>query len=42
MMAFRVPWVRETRLGIFGANYELRKQLVADYKGGLGEKPFIY
>jgi len=42
MMAFRVPWVRETRMGIFGANYELRKQLVADYKGGLGEKPFIY
>jgi len=42
MMAFRAPWVRETRMGLFGGNYELRKQLVADYKAGLGEKPFIY
>jgi hypothetical protein len=41
-MAFRVPWVRETRMSIFGANYEFRKQLVADYKAGLGKKPFIY
>jgi hypothetical protein len=42
IMAFRAPWVRETRMGLFGANYELRKQLVADYQAGLGEKPFEY
>jgi hypothetical protein len=42
MMAFRAPWVRDTRMGLFGANVEFRKQLVADYKAGLGEKPFIY
>ena len=42
MMAFRVPWTRETRLGLFGESYEIRKQLVADYKDGSGEKPFVF
>jgi hypothetical protein len=42
MMAFRPPWVRDTRLNLFGADYEVRKQLLEDYKNGVGEKPFIY
>ena len=42
MMAFRVPWTRETRIGLFGENYEIRKQLVADFKDGSGEKPFVF
>ena len=42
MMAFRVPWTRETRMGLFGESYEIRKQLVADYKDGSGEKPFVF
>jgi hypothetical protein len=42
MMAFRPPWVRDTRLNLFGANYEVRKTLLEDYKNGLGEKPFVY
>ena len=42
MMAFRPPWVRETRLNLFGADYEVRKALFEDYKNGTGEKPFIY
>ena len=42
MMAFHVPWNRDTRMGVFGANYELRKELVADYKNGTGDKPFIF
>jgi len=42
MMAFRAPWVRDTRLNLFGENYEIRKALVEDYKNGEGEKPFIY
>ncbi len=42
MMAFKPPWVRETRLNLFGESYEIRKALVADYKNGEGEKPFIY
>ena len=42
LMAFRAPWVRETRLNLFGANYEVRKMLLEDYKNGTGEKPFIY
>jgi hypothetical protein len=42
MMAFRAPWVRDTRLNLFGENYEIRKQLVADYKNGSGDKPFQF
>jgi hypothetical protein len=42
MMAFRVPWERETRLNLFGENWELHKQLVEDYKNGSGEKPFEF
>lgn len=42
MMAFRAPWVRDTRLNLFGANYEIRTQLLEDYKNGTGEKPFQF
>jgi hypothetical protein len=42
MMAFRPPWVRETRLNLFGANYELRKELMEEYRNGSGEKPFEF
>ncbi len=42
MMAFKVPWQRDTRIGIVGDNYLIRKQLVADYKAGIGEKPFEF
>ena len=42
LMAFRAPWARDTRIGLFGANYEIRKQLLDDYKNGGGEKAFPY
>lgn len=42
MMAFRLPWDRATRMGVFGANHDLRKVLLEDYKNGDGEKPFEY
>ncbi len=42
LMAFRAPWVRETRLNLYGENYELRKQLLREYKEGGGEKPFEF
>jgi hypothetical protein len=42
VMAFRVPWERETRLNLFRENWELHKQLVDDYKNGSGEKPFEF
>jgi hypothetical protein len=42
MMAFRYPWVRDTRLGLSGTDNELRKQLLEDYKNGNGEKPFQF
>jgi len=41
LMAFRLPWHRETRIGLFGQNFALRKELIADYKK-TGEKPFEY
>jgi hypothetical protein len=42
LMAFRPPWVRDTRLNLFGESYQLRKQLLEDYKNGSGDKPFQY
>lgn len=42
MMAFKVPWKRDTRIGLFGENYELRKMWVDDFKNGSGEKPFEF
>ncbi len=42
VMAFKVPWERDTRIGIMRENYQLRKELVADYKHGSGEKPFEF
>jgi hypothetical protein len=42
IMAFRAPWVRDTRLNLFGTNYEIRKQLMEDYRDGSGEKPFQF
>jgi hypothetical protein len=41
LMAFRVPWHRETRIGLLGENYRTRKELIADYKK-TGQKPFQY
>jgi hypothetical protein len=42
MMAFRVPWDRDTRMGLFGQNFEIRKALLEEYKNGDGEKPFVF
>ena len=42
LMAFRPPWVRATRLNLFGENYEIRKQLFDDYRNGGGDKPFQF
>ena len=41
IMAFQYPWNRDTRMGLFGENYVIRKQLLEDYKSG-GEKPFVF
>jgi hypothetical protein len=42
LMAFRVPWTRETRLGLFREDWEVRKELLSNYKAGLGPKPFLF
>lgn len=41
VMAFKLPWRREDRIGLGGEEYRVRKELVAEYKAG-GEKPFEY
>jgi hypothetical protein len=42
LMAFQVPWRRETRLGIGGDQYKNRKLMVAAYREGTAEKPFVF
>jgi hypothetical protein len=41
IMAFQVPWHRETRPGVFGQNFTLRKELLEGYKK-TGEKLFEF
>ena len=41
VMAFRNPWTRPTRPGLFGENFRMRQELVADYKK-TGEKGFVF
>jgi hypothetical protein len=42
IMAFKPPWDRSTRMGLFGENYEIRKDMVREYKEGSGQKLFEY
>ena len=42
IMAFRVPWNRDTRIGLFGPAGESRREMLLDYKAGLGPKPFTF
>ena len=41
VMAFKIPWTRETRTGLWGKNFELRNELLTFYKNS-GEKPFEF
>jgi hypothetical protein len=41
VMAFKMPWRREDRIGLGGDEYRIRKELLAEYRAG-GEKPFEY
>lgn len=42
VVAFKRPWNRDTRIGLFGESYLVRKQLLAAYKDGSGGKPFEF
>jgi hypothetical protein len=42
LMAFRAPWSRDTRLGLFGQDGKVRRELINEYKAGLGPKPFLF
>ncbi|HYK35506.1 hypothetical protein [Alloacidobacterium sp.] len=41
VMAFKLPWHRENRIGLNVDEHRIRKELIAEYKAG-GEKPFEY
>jgi hypothetical protein len=41
VMAFKLPWHREDRIGVNVEEHRIRKELIADYRAG-GEKPFEY
>jgi hypothetical protein len=41
VMAFRVPWHRDMRMGIFGRNHQVRKEMLEAYHE-TGVKPFEY
>jgi hypothetical protein len=41
VMAFRFPWNRETRMGLFGKNHRIRQELIETYHV-TGEKAFEY
>jgi hypothetical protein len=42
LMAFKQPWNRDYRMGIFGENFVKRQQLLADYKNHGGARPFEF
>ena len=42
LMAFKQPWNRDTRMGIFGENFVKRQEMLADYKYNGGPKPFEF
>jgi len=41
IMAFEVPWHRETRIGLLRDNFRIRQELLANYRTS-GEKPFEF
>src|SRR3974390_814224 len=41
VMAFRHPWHRETRIGLFGQNHQIRKEMLETYHA-TGQKGFEY
>jgi hypothetical protein len=42
MTSFQVPWHRDTRIGVDAADFAVRKELIEEYKAGIGEKPFVF
>jgi hypothetical protein len=41
LMAFKEPWYRATRVGLFRENFVLRKRLLEEHRAG-GPKPFEF
>ena len=41
-MAFKVPWHRDTRMGLAPGDYVIRKELMEEYKAGIIDKPFVF
>jgi hypothetical protein len=42
LMAFKQPWHRDTRMGLFGENHIRREEMLDDYKYYAGPKPFEF
>ena len=42
LMAFKQPWHRDTRMGLFGENHLRREEMIADWKYSGGPKPFEF
>jgi hypothetical protein len=42
LMALEIPWNRVTRPGLFRENYEMRKELLEDYRNGAARRPFEF
>lgn len=42
LMAFKQPWHRDTRMGLFGENHLRREEMLADWKYRGGPKPFEF
>jgi hypothetical protein len=42
LMAFKQPWHRDTRMGLFGENHIRREKMLDDYKYYAGPKPFEF
>jgi hypothetical protein len=41
-MALKVPWHRDTRMGVGSDVYAVRKEMMEEYREGIGEKPFVF
>jgi hypothetical protein len=42
MTSFQVPWHRDTRIGVDADDFAVRKELLEQYKAGIGDKPFVF
>jgi hypothetical protein len=42
LIALNKPWYRPARIGLGGSEYQLRKEMVAEFRNGTGPRPFEF